>query len=95
MFESQKVKNVRRESRVAISFLGPATNAMGLREYAVIYGTAVITEGGAADLLQRLARVYIGPDVDFPPEQVRSAPGYIMHIRPERIGGVGPWAAGS
>jgi hypothetical protein len=88
------VKNVRREPRVAISFLGPVTNAMGLREYAVIYGTAVISEGGAADLLQRLARVYLGPEVVFPPEQVRSAPGYIMHIRPERIGGVGPWAAG-
>ena len=28
--------------------------------------TARITEGGAAELLQRLARPYLGPDVRFP-----------------------------
>jgi hypothetical protein len=39
---------------------------MGLTEYLVIYGTARITEGGAAGLLQRLARTYLGPDVRSP-----------------------------
>ena len=42
-------------------------NATGLTEYLVIYGTARITEGGAPELLQRLARRYLGPDVRFPP----------------------------
>ena len=50
-----------------------------------------LTEGGAADLLQRLARIYLGPDVIFPPAPYRDAPGYITRIRPDRFAGVGPW----
>jgi PPOX class probable F420-dependent enzyme len=92
MGEWQKVKNVRRDPRVALSLLGPETNAMGLREYLVVYGKARATKGGAAALLQRLARIYIGPDAEFPPASVRNRPGVIMHIRPERYAGVGPWA---
>lgn len=87
----RKLRNVRRDDRVALSFLGSGTNARGLREYVVVYGRAHVTEGGAADLLQRLARVYLGPEVEFPPASPNSAPGYITHIRPERYGGVGPW----
>ena len=67
-------------------------NAMGLNEYLVIYGTARITEGGAAELRQRLARTYLGPDVRFPPMD-SPPPGYITHIRVDRVSGVGPWAA--
>jgi PPOX class probable F420-dependent enzyme len=91
MEDRQKLKNVRRDPRMAISFLGPVTNAWGLREHAVVYGSGYITEGGAADLLQRLAHVYLDPDVVFPPEPYRSLPGYILHLKPERITGVGPW----
>lgn len=94
MLEQQKVRNVRRDDRVALSFIGTETNPMGLEEYVVIYGSATITEGGAADLLQDLARVYLGPDVLFPPESVRERSGYIMHVRPERIAGIGPWNGG-
>lgn len=94
MLEQQKVRNVRRDGRVALSFMGTGTNPMGLEEYVVVYGTATITEGGAADLLQELAHVYLGPDVAFPPESIRDRPGYITHVRPERISGVGPWNAG-
>jgi hypothetical protein len=77
-----------------LSLLGPATNAMGLREYLVVYGAARVTEGGAAALLQRLAHVYIGPDAEFPPAPGRDRPGFIMHVRPERFAGVGPWNPG-
>ncbi|MBA3655467.1 MAG: hypothetical protein H0W70_14885 [Actinobacteria bacterium] len=58
----------------------------------IVNGTARITEGGAADLLQRLAHTYLGPDVTFPPGD-NHPPGYITHITIDRIGGVGPWAA--
>jgi PPOX class probable F420-dependent enzyme len=92
MGEWRKVRNVRREPRVALSFLGSGLNPMGLREYVVAYGTARITEGGAAALLQRLAHVYLGPDVEFPPGGGRGRAGYITRIRPLRYGGVGPWA---
>jgi PPOX class probable F420-dependent enzyme len=87
----QKVKNIRRDPRVALSFLGTGHNPMGLPQYAVVYGSAHVTEGGAAELLQRLARRYMGPDVVFPPEPLRSRPGYVTHIRPERVAGIGPW----
>lgn len=93
MVEAQKVKNLRRDPRVALSMLGRGRNAMGLEEYVVVYGRARITEGGAADLLQRLAHIYLGPDVSFPPEAVRHHTGFITRIRPERIAGVGPWIA--
>jgi PPOX class probable F420-dependent enzyme len=86
----KKVQNVQRDPRVAMSIEGTVTNAMGLHEYMTITGTARVTEGGAADLLQELAHTYLGPDVRFPPGQDHP-PGFIMHITVDRIGGVGPW----
>ena len=50
-----------------------------------------MVEGGAAPLLQRLAHVYLGPDVVFPPVS-DPALGCVVRITPERVGGVGPWA---
>ena len=87
----QKVKNMRRDPRVALSMLGIGKNPMQLQEYLVVYGNARITEGGAADLLQRLAHIYIGPNVEFPPKEYRINPGYITRITPTRFAGVGPW----
>ena len=55
----QKVKNIRRDPRVALSLLGYNTT-QGMREYVVIYGTARVTEGAAVPLLQRLAPIYSG-----------------------------------
>jgi hypothetical protein len=47
---------------------------MGLDEYLVIHGRARITEGGAPELLQQLARTYLGPGVKFP-EMENPPPG--------------------
>jgi PPOX class probable F420-dependent enzyme len=91
----QKVKNIRRDPRVALSLLSDKTNPQGLREYLVIYGNARVTEGGAVNLLQRLAPLYLGPNADFPPPAMRNIPGYITRITPARFGGIGPWAAPS
>ena len=52
---------------------------------------ARVEEGGAPELLQQLAHVYLGPDVKFPPMD-DPPPGFITHIAVEHIGGVGPWA---
>ena len=89
--EHRKVRNIRRDPRVALSIEAGTRNEIGLNEYIVIHGSARITEGGAAELLQRLARVYLGPDVKFPTMDNPPA-GYITHIAVERVGGVGPWA---
>jgi len=89
--EHRKIRNIRRDPRVAVSIEAGTRNEIGLNEYIVIHGSARITEGGAPELLQRLARVYLGPDVKFPPMHNPPA-GYITHIAVERVGGVGPWA---
>jgi PPOX class probable F420-dependent enzyme len=91
LFEYRKVRNVRNDSRVALSVESEIRNPMGLNEYLVVYGTAHITEGGAPELLQRLAHSYLGPDVRFPPMD-NPPPGYITRISVDRIAGVGPWA---
>ena len=62
-----------------------------MRNYAVVYGQARITEGGAPKLLQRLAYTYVEPGVTFPP-MPDPPPGYITRLRVERVAGQGPWA---
>jgi len=89
--EHRKVRNIRRDGRVALSIETGTHSDLGLVQYLVVYGTARITEGGAPELLQRLAHVYLGPDVKFPPMD-KPPPGYITRITVERISGVGPWA---
>jgi len=88
--KNQKVKNILRDPRVAVSLLSNTKSEFQLTEYAVLYGKAYITEEGAADLLQQLAHVYIRPGVKFPPMD-NPPSGYITHIRVDRIEGVGPW----
>ncbi len=90
LFRHRKVENVLRDPRIALSLEAPGTNAIGMRDYAVVYGQARITEGGAPELLQRLARVYVGPDAVFPP-MPDPPPGYVTRIGVERISGQGPW----
>jgi PPOX class probable F420-dependent enzyme len=88
--EHRKIRNMRRDPRVTLSIEAGTRNSIGLDEYVVIHGRARITEGGAPELLQELARVYLGPDVKFPPMD-DPPPGFITHINVERVGGVGPW----
>ena len=63
----QKLRNVRRDPRVVLSLEGTEIQPPGLKQYLVVHGHARITEGGAPELLQRLAHVYLGPEVKFPP----------------------------
>lgn len=88
--DQRKLRNLRRDPRVAISIPTTTVNAWGLLEYLVVYGTARVTEGGAPELLQRLAHTYLGPDVVFP-NMPDPPPGFVTRITPERFGGVGPW----
>jgi PPOX class probable F420-dependent enzyme len=90
--DQRKLTNLRRDPRIALSMPSTRRNEWGLLEYLVVYGTARVTEGGAAEILQRLAYTYIGPDVVFP-NMPDPPPGFVTRITPERIGGVGPWNA--
>jgi PPOX class probable F420-dependent enzyme len=87
-----KLRNVERDPRVVLSIEGTEVQPPGLKQYLVVHGRARIEDGGAPELLQRLAHVYLGPDVRFPPMD-DPPPGFVMRITADRLGGVGPWAA--
>lgn len=89
---NQKVRNIERNGHVVLSLEADTKSSYGLKEYAVVHGEARITEGGAPELLQKLAYVYMGPGVKFPPME-NPPPGYITRIRVTRIEGVGPWVS--
>jgi hypothetical protein len=76
---------------VTLSFQGTEIRPPGLLEYLVVHGRAAIEEGGAAELLQELAHVYLGPEVRFPAMD-DPPPGVRLRISVERFRGVGPWA---
>jgi PPOX class probable F420-dependent enzyme len=90
----QKLLNVRRDPRVAVSFQSTEhDDGQGLAYYLVVRGLARLTEGGGPALLRRIAPRYLEPGVKFPrgddpPE------GWIMRIAPESWRGHGPWGSG-
>jgi PPOX class probable F420-dependent enzyme len=94
MDDRVKLHNVRRDPRVVISLEAPVEPGTFLAEYAVVYGTGRVTEGGASDLLHRLGKVYVGADFEFP---VTGAPeaGYVLRVSVNRVTGHGPWVSGS
>lgn len=52
--------------------------------------TELTPELRAALTAGRLGHIYLGPDVTFPPFD-DPPPGHVIHIRIDRVGGVGPW----
>ncbi|WP_225850387.1 PPOX class F420-dependent oxidoreductase [Streptomyces sp. HPF1205] len=85
----KKLRNIERDPRVVLSFLAPRDHSAVLNEYAVLHARAVVQPSdGAWDLLDRLTKVYMAPDTEFPAPR---GPGYIVRYSVERIGGVGPW----
>ena len=85
----QKVRNMQRDARVALS-METGGKTKGLDNYLAITGRASITEGGAPELLNRLAQIYLAPGTTYAPSG--TPPGYITHITAERIHGTGPWS---
>jgi PPOX class probable F420-dependent enzyme len=89
LHEHQKVRNVRRDPRVAVTIVstdrsGPQTPYLSIR------GTARVDEGGAPELLNEIATAIFGPGTGFPPPD--APPGYLTRITIDKVGGVGPWA---
>jgi PPOX class probable F420-dependent enzyme len=88
-----KLGNMQRDPRVVLSFDTPRVPGAFLNPYVVLRAHATVEPSdGAWDLLDRLAKVYMSPDTEFPAPR---GPGYIVRYSVERIGGVGPWAQNS
>ena len=82
--EWRKIRNIRSDPRVALSIETDQSHLAGLGDYLVMTGTARISEGGAPQLLRRLAAAYIGPATELP--WTREPPaGRVTHITAERI----------
>ena len=83
----QKARNLQRDPRVVVSVQNPENP----REYAVFEGTATITEDGADDQIDRLAKKYLGED-KYPwrkPEEQRVR----VDVNVTSVKGMGPWVA--
>ena len=91
MDRDQAQEHPARPARVAVDRDRRTSTRAGCGSTSSSTAAARITEGGGPELLQRLAHVYLGPDVKFPPMDDPPA-GWIGRIAPERFGGVGPWA---
>jgi PPOX class probable F420-dependent enzyme len=89
LMEDVKVRNIRRDPRVSISMEADGQQ-LGMGNYLVVEGTASITEGGAPELLQRLAERYVGTGVKFPPMD-NPPPGFVIRVTPTKVRGMGPW----
>ena len=89
LFDQPKLRNLRRDPRIALSFVTGGRNPIGLDNYLVLHGHARVTEGGAPEVLAALARTYLGPDVVFPP-MPSPPPGFVTRITVDRISGSGP-----
>jgi PPOX class probable F420-dependent enzyme len=87
--EHKKVRNVRRDPRVAVTIVSPEGPGAAMRPYLAVNGTARIVEGGAPALLADLAQTLANPDAKFPPKD--APPGFLTRIRIDKVGGVGPW----
>src|ERR1700757_1947512 len=82
--EHQKVRNIRRDPRVAVTFV--STDRSGpFTPYLSIKGTARIEEGGAPELLEEFTTAMFGPGTGFPPPG--APPGYLTRITINKIGG--------
>ncbi len=84
-----KLSNIERDPRVVLSFDAPRQPGVLLNEYGVLHARAVVEPSDDAwDLLNRLNKVYVSADTEFPAPK---GPGFIVRYTVERVGGVGPW----
>jgi PPOX class probable F420-dependent enzyme len=86
-----KLRNLERDPRAVLSFDAARVPGVVMNPYAVLRVRATVEPSDEAwDLLNRLAKVYMAPDAEFPAPK---GPGYVVRYSVERIGGVGPWAS--
>ena len=91
--EHKKVRNIRHNPLVKLTIIDTKNFGKVVRPYLAVTGTARIVEGGAPELLTKLAKAVANPGAEFPPHD--APPGYVTRIRIDTVGGTGPWKPNS
>ena len=87
---SQKAKNLRRDNRIVLSIEDTERNERGFQRHLVLRGRARINPGPDPELMDRLAKKYLG--LHRHPLALRDSPtSVVVRVKIERISGVGPW----
>ncbi len=87
---SQKAMNLERNPSIVLSIEDEVRNNHGFQRHLVIRGSAVIEDRVDPNLMDRLAKKYVG--LDRHPLAVRDSPSSVMvRVSIDRISGVGPW----
>jgi hypothetical protein len=87
---SQKAKNLRRDSRIILSIEDVERNERGYQRHLVIRGSAALEPGPNPELMDRLAAKYTS--LKRHPLAMRDSPSAIVvRITIDRLSGVGPW----
>ncbi len=87
---SQKAKNLRRDNRIVLSIEDTERNERGFQRHLVVRGRARINPGPDPELMDRLAKKYLG--LHRHPLALRDSPtSVVVRVKIERISGVGPW----
>jgi PPOX class probable F420-dependent enzyme len=87
---SEKVKNLRRDSSIILSIEDVERNERGYQRHLVVRGHAAIEPGPDPELMDRLARKYTS--LRRHPLAMRDSPSaVVVRVTVERLSGVGPW----
>jgi PPOX class probable F420-dependent enzyme len=82
-FGRQKVRNLERDPRIAVSVQHPERP----RQYIAIHGTGMLVTEGASALIDRLAQKYTGQ----PYRRRQGEERVTVRVVAERLIGMGPW----
>lgn len=87
---SRKAANLARNPQVILSVEDDERNERGFQRHLVIRGTARLEQGPDPELMDRLARKYLG--LGRHPLALRDSPTtVVVRVSIDRISGVGPW----
>jgi PPOX class probable F420-dependent enzyme len=91
MRDNVKLRNMRRDPRVVLTFDGPREPGVWINPYAAIYATATVEPSTRVwELMTKHAKAYVSPDAEVP-EPEGAEPGFIVKYAITRISGIGPW----
>ncbi|MGD1225165.1 TIGR03618 family F420-dependent PPOX class oxidoreductase [Streptomyces krungchingensis] len=91
LYAQQKIRNLRRDPRVALSMAAGVRSPEGMEYHFVAHGIAEVLEGGAVDLLGRIAAPYLEAGRTWPADRFAGATGFVVRTTVDRVTGFGPW----